>query len=128
MKRHIAIGLGVLATAGGVAAPANASRKPTNAERRNITALFASAYSRTYMAGQYYLTMRVSTVNSSWALVWLWAKPGAPRARMVQDAVFLLHKKNNRWQLRLHAHPDGFAGIVPVKVLRDLHVPTDALY
>jgi hypothetical protein len=98
-------------------APASvASRPPTHSEKR---AILRAAPSSPYPKGWASLTVRVSTVDSRWAAVYISANRGHQH-QVQPDAASIYHTRRHGWVT--HETGNGGGCGVPVRVSRDLHL------
>jgi len=113
MKRLLGIPLaaGVL-----LATPAlsEASRAPTAAQRK---AILQAGPGNPYPPGWAHLKVRVSTVDSRWAAIYILANPGH-KNQVQPDVASVFHSKHRGWVD--HQNGNGGGCGVPSQVKRDL--------
>jgi hypothetical protein len=91
-----------------------ASRSPTKAEEK---AILQAAPGNSYPPGWAHLTVRVSTVDSKWAAVYI--RPNRGHAHQVQsDVSSVYHTKHHGWVT--HQDGNGRGCGVPARVRHDL--------
>lgn len=98
-----------------VVSTALASRPATPSER---VAILRAAPKSPYPPGYARLTVKVSTVSSAWAAVYIRARRG--HANQVQPDVVSLQRQGGRWAV--HQQGNGGGCRMPARVKRDLRL------
>jgi hypothetical protein len=112
-----AAALAVVAGVGLTLAPTSvASRAPTPSEKK---AILRAAPSNPYPKGGAARKVRVSTVDSRWAAVYITANPGHHN-QVQPDVASTYHTRHHGWVL--HQEGNGGGCGVPARVRNDLHL------
>jgi hypothetical protein len=99
-----------------LAAPSVASRAPTPSERE---AILQAAPGNPYPTGWAHRSVRVSSVDSKWAAVFITANPGH-HTRVQPDFASMYHTKHHGWVV--HQLGNGGGCRMPAKIRIDLRL------